>query len=323
MTRRRVALAVSAALSVLLLSGCSFGSSGSDADGESGGVSQPDIGVEAPADGEGVAPRDEDQFGEDRLVDAPDDRSVITTGWLTVTVDDPVESAEDVAAIVGRVDGRIESRSETPGTDTQQARATLVVRIPAEDFDDVLSELRGLGEVDSVQLEASDVTQQRQDLDARIEALQTSVDRLLALLADADDTADLIVIESELTTRQAELDSLTAQRDALVDQVDSSTLTVELLSEGIAAQAGPDDFWSGVAAGWDALVRFASGLLVVAGVLLPWLGAALVLGGIVTAIVVLALRARRHGHERTAGPGTPREDSPERPATGPGPGDGA
>ncbi|MGR0220906.1 DUF4349 domain-containing protein [Agromyces sp. ZXT2-6] len=292
MTRRRAILAVSAALSVLLLSGCSFGSSGTD----SGEVAQPDIGVEAPADDGGVAPRDEEQFGEDRLIEAPDERSVVTTGWLAVTVDDPVESAEEVAGIVDRADGRIESRSETPGTDTQQARATLVVRIPAQDFDDVLTDLRELGEVDSVQLDASDVTQQRQDLDARIDALQASVDRLLALLAEADDTADLIAIESELTTRQAELDSLTAQRDWLVDQVDYSTLTVELLSEGIAPDAGPDDFWSGVAAGWDALVGFASALLVIAGVLLPWLAAALVLGGIVTGIVLLAVQARRRGH---------------------------
>lgn len=296
MTRRRVALAVSAALSVLLLSGCSLGSSGSDADDDSGGVAQPDIGVEAPSEGEGVAPRDEDQFGEDQPVDAPDDRSVITTGWLAVTVDDPVDSATEVAEVVDRAGGRVESRSETPGTDTQQARATLVVRIPADDFDDVLAELRDLGEVSSVQLDASDVTQERQDLDARIEALQASVDRLLALLADADDTADLIAIESELTTRQAELDSLTAQRDWLADQVDYSTLTVELLSEGVAPEAGPDDFWSGVTAGWDALVRFASGLLVVAGVLLPWFGAALVVGGIVTGIVLLAVRSRRRVH---------------------------
>lgn len=310
MTRRRVALAVSAALSVLLLSGCSFGSSGSGAGDESGGAAQPDIGVESPADGEGVAPRDEEQFGEDRLVDAPDDRSVITTGWLALTVDDPVDSASEVAALVDRAGGRVESRSETPGTDTQQARATLVVRIPADDFDEVLADLRELGEVSSVQLDASDVTQERQDLDARTAALQASVDRLLALLADASDTADLIAIESELTTRQAELDSLTAQRDWLADQVDYSTLTVELLSEGVAPEAGPDDFWSGVAAGWDALVRFASGLLVVAGVLLPWLGVALVLGGIATGIALLAVRGRRRGPHAA-------------PRTGSGPQDGA
>ena len=96
-------------------------------------------------------------------------------------------------------------------------------------------------------------------IDARIEALQASVDRMLALLAEADDTADLITIESELTARQAELDGLTAQRDWLADQVDYSTLTVELLSEGIAPDAGPDDFWSGLAAGWEALVGFLAG----------------------------------------------------------------
>ncbi|MEI5584487.1 MULTISPECIES: DUF4349 domain-containing protein [unclassified Agromyces] len=301
MMRRRATLAVSAALSLLLLSGCSLGSSEGGAD-DSGAMPQPDVGVEEPSGGEGVAPRDEDQFGEDQVVDAPGDRSVITTGWLAVTVDDPIGTATETADIVDRAGGRVESRTETPGTGTQQARATLVVRIPADDFDRVLADLRELGDVTSVQLDASDVTEQRQDLDARIEALQASVDRLLALLAEAAHTADLITIESELTTRQAELDSLTTQRDRLVEQVDFSTLTVELLSEGIAPEAGPDDFSSGVAAGWEGLVRFASGLLVVAGVLLPWLAAALVLGAVVTAIVLVAARARHRGRERVAQP---------------------
>lgn len=316
MMRRRALLAASAALTVLLLGGCGIGTSGSDAGDDSGGVSQPDVGVDAPAEGgEGVAPRDEEQFGEDRQVDQDDDRSVITTGWLALTVDDPVESAAEVADLADRAGGRVESRSETPGTDTQRARATLVLRVPSDDLDAVLADLRELGDVSSVQLDATDVTQERQDLDARIEALQASVDRLLALLAEADDTADLIAIESELTTRQAELDSLTTRRDRLADQVDYSTLTVELLSEGVAPEAGPDDFWSGVAAGWEALVRFASGLLVVAGVLLPWLGAALVVAAVVTGIVLLAIRARRRSHPHVppaapAAPGDPGHAGP-------------
>lgn len=299
MTRRRAPLAAaSAALLALLLAGCTAGQ-GSTSD--SGGVApQPDTGVEAPAGGG-------DAGGEELAPQQPveDDRSVITTGWLTMTVDDPVDSAAEVASIVDRAGGRIDSRSETPGTDTQQARATLVVRIPADDFDPVLAELRELGEVDSVQLDASDVTQQREDLDARIGALQASVDRLLALLAEATTTADLIAIESELSSRQAELDSLVAQRDSLADQVDFSTLTVELLSEGIAPDAGPDDFWSGLVTGWEALVSFLAGLLVVAGVLLPWIGLMLVIAAIITAIVILATRSRRHPHE--AGP---RDDRP-------------
>lgn len=293
MTRRRAHLAAAAAaIAALLLSGCTMGQ-GSSTDGGTPGVApQPDIGVEAPAEGG-------DAGGEEFAPQQPveDDRSVITTGRLTITVDDPVDAASDVASIVDRAGGRIDSRSETPGTDTQQARATLVVRIPADGFDAALAEMRELGEVDSVQLDASDVTQQRQDLDARIEALEASVDRLLALLAEATTTADLIAIESELSSRQAELDSLVSQRDWLVDQVDYSTLTVDLLSEGIAPDAGPDDFWSGLVAGWEALVAFLSGLLVVAGMLLPWLGLLLVLAAIVVGIVILATRRNRHPHD--------------------------
>ncbi|GAA2045541.1 hypothetical protein GCM10009819_36190 [Agromyces tropicus] len=324
MTSRRLRFAAVAALSALLLSGCSMAGGSSDSSADGGGVApQPDIGAEAPADG-GVAPRDEQPFTEGEQFGTIDDgRSVITTGWMTITVDDPVARAGEVASIVGRADGRVDSRSETPGTDTQQARATLVVRIPAERFDDVLADLRELGEVDAVQLEASDVTQQKQDLDSRIQSLQTSVDRLRTLLAQADDVSDLIAIESELTTRQAELDSLRTQRDFLADQVDYSTLTVELLSEGLAPEAGPNDFWSGVVAGWNALTGFVSGLLVAVGVLLPWIAVLAVGAAIVVGIVVLATRRRHPGDgSPTAGAdgaGAPAPGTREDAAPTPGP----
>ncbi|WP_430647758.1 DUF4349 domain-containing protein [Agromyces sp. GXS1127] len=289
MTSRGIRFAGLVALSALLLTGCSMASGGSDSE-----MSEPDIGMEAPAGGGGVAPRDEQPFTEDEQAGSiEEDDHVIRSGWMAITVDDPIDAAAEVAALVGAADGRIDSRNETPATDTQQARATLVVRIPADRYDDVLADLRELGEVDSVQLESDNVSQQRRDLDSRIESLQTSVDRLRTLLAQADDVGDLIAIESELTTRQSELDALTAQRDALVDRVDYSTLTVELLSEGLAPEAGPNDFWSGLAAGWNALVGFVSGLLVVIGVMLPWLALLAVIAAIVVGIIVLATRGGR------------------------------
>ena len=157
-------------------------------------------------------------------------------------------------------------------------------------------------------MNASDVTQQRQDLDGRIEALTASVDRLQQLLAEATTVADLIAIESELTTRQAELDSLTQQRDWLVDQVDFSTITVDLVTEDVAPDPQPDDFWSGLVAGWNALVAFASWLGVAVGVLLPWLLVGLVTTAVVVAIVLLATRRRRGG---------PTSTTPAAPATTP------
>ena len=225
--------------------------------------------------------------------DADADRSVITTGWISITVDDPIAAAQSAADIADASGGRVDSRNETPGTDTQTPSARLTLRIPADELDSAVAELRELGTVNSVSMDAADVTSQRQDLDARIDALSASVDRLQELLGTATSIADLISIESELTTRQAELDSLTQQRDALVDQVDYSTLSVELVTEAQAPAAVPGDFWSGLAAGWGALVVFGAWLSVAIGVLLPWLLAAAVIAAIIVGTVLLSTRRRR------------------------------
>lgn len=280
MRRRLAPAAAAAALTALLLAGCSAGADQSTAPVEE------------------VAPAPGTVEGEDAAGGAAEaplaDRSVITTGWVSITVEDPVASAQDAVDLAEARGGRVDSRTETPGTDAQPPSASLTLRIPADELDAFMTEVRELGSVNSVSMNASDVTQQRQDLDARIEALSASVDRLQELLAEATTIADLIAIESELTTRQAELDSLTQQRDWLVDQVDYSTITVDLITEEVAPEPLPDDFWSGVVAGWNALLGFARWVGIAVGVMLPWLAAALVTAGIVILIVVLSTRRGRH-----------------------------
>jgi hypothetical protein len=282
MRRRLVPAAAAAALLALLLAGCTAGAGQSDSPAMEPG----EMGPQAPlVEGEDAA------GSADGAQSA--DRSVITTGWVSVTVDDPVDAAQQAVDLAEARGGRVDSRTETPGTDAQPPSASLTLRIPSDDLDPFLAELRELGTVNSVSMNASDVTQQRDDLDGRIEALTASVDRLQQLLAEATTIADLIAIESELTTRQAELDSLTQQRDSLVDQVDYSTITVDLVTEAVAPDPQPDDFWSGLAVGWNALVGFATWLGVAVGVLLPWALAALLIGAIVLVIVLVATRSRR------------------------------
>ncbi|MRG60972.1 DUF4349 domain-containing protein [Agromyces sp. CFH 90414] len=317
----RIAAAAAAAVTTaLLLAGCSAGS-GSDASAPMSdpSVASPETHRFTESDGSDTSAEmqaaDEEASGDEASGGEPSDeeRSVIRTGWIRLTVDDPIASADEIADLATGVRGRIDTRTETPGTDIQSARAQLVLRIPADDLDGVVEDLRELGMVDEVSLNASDVTRQRQDLDARIDALGASVDRLTELLAQATTTSDLIEIESELTTRQAELDSLTGQRDALVDQVDYSTLTVDLITEDISPEPKPDDFWSGLAAGWEALVGFGAGLLVVLGVLLPWIALLAAIAAVVVAIVVVSVRAgtRRREPDAEVEASTPDEERRE------------
>jgi len=144
--------------------------------------------------------------------------------------------------------------------------------------------------VNYVSLNASDVTQQSQDLDARVTALTTSVDRLLSLMSQAGNTADLIAIESELSTRQADLEAMRSQRDYLTDQVEFSTISVDLLATGTVAPGSPDSFWTGIVAGWNALVAALGGLLVGLGFALPWIAIAVIAATIVIVIIRLFTR---------------------------------
>ena len=310
--RRLAPAAAAAALTALLLAGCTAG--GNEASTIEPGMVQPGM----PNEDMGPMPEGGEAADSTELEATPDDdRSVITTGWMSVTVDDPIASAEEAADIVEQAGGRLDSREETPATDTQSARASLTMRIPSDEMKGVVDELRELGSVNSVSTTSSDVTQQRNDLDARIEALGASVDRLQQLLATATSIADLIAIESELTTRQSELDSLTQQRDWIVDQVDYSTLTLDLVTEDVAPDPAPDDFWSGLAAGWAALVGFASGLGVAIGVLLPWLLVVLVVAAIVVAIVVATTRQRPRETDASASgsPQSPPANVPDAPGS--------
>jgi hypothetical protein len=303
--RRLAPAAAAAAITALLLAGCTMGGA-SDSDVPAVDTPSGEIAPEPGKVDEGAAEDAAGGTAEAQLAD----RSVITTGWVSITVDDPVAKAEEAADLAEQAGGRVDNRTETPGTDSQPPSASLTLRVPSDELDEFVDALRELGTVNSVSMNASDVTQQRQDLDARIDALTASVERLRELLATATTIADLIAIESELTTRQAELDSLTQQRDWLVDQVDFSTVTVDLVTEEVAPDPRPDDFWSGIVAGWNALLAFANWLGVAVGVMLPWLGVALVAGAMIVAIVVLATRGRKHKPEAaTSTPEPPRNDT--------------
>ncbi|WP_426519971.1 DUF4349 domain-containing protein [Diaminobutyricibacter sp. McL0618] len=255
----------------LLLAGCTGGGGSSTSAGSGGTAVQG-----KPQDAGGSVA---DPAAKSDSVISPN-RDVVTTGSVSLTADDPIAAADRASAIVIGAGGRVDNSSEQPGTDTEKANATLVLRIPSSNLDATLTSIKRLGTVDSAAFTATDVTTQANDIDGRITALQASVDRLLALMAKATTTADLITIESTLSDRQGQLDSLRAQQKALADQVAMSTITVTFHAKGTVAAAAPGTFWSGLTAGWNALVAAVNGLLIALGVALPWLVVLGVIGAI-------------------------------------------
>lgn len=297
---RRTLAVAAVALSAFLLVGCT-------ASGETSG-SLPGVGADAPTSRDGgVAPEIAGGGAQGASEDSDvttENRDVITTGSVSLSVTDPITAAEEAETITVRAGGRIDSRTENPKTPNQPAGADLTLRIPANALDEALDQLRELGTVNFVSLNASDVSQQTQDLDARITSLRTSVDRLLGLMTQATTTTDLIAIETALSTRQSELESLRSQRDYLSDQIDYATITLELHPVGTVAPGAPESFWPAIVAGWNALVTALGAVVVAIGFALPWVLAL----GIAALVVLLALRIARR--KRRGTPTTPQPAAP-------------
>ena len=280
-TRTFAALALSA---VLTLAGCATSTDSWEESSVSMG--SPDI-----AYSEDLAVEMDMQSRSDMSSSVEPD--IIRTGYLSLSVDSPADTADQITEVVEAAGGRIASRSDYTPVDYGQPSSYLEARIPYEVLDATVASLQELGDVQEVSLNTVDVSLQKVDLDARIQVLEAAITRLNELLAEAATTSDLISVESALSERQAELDSLQSQRDYLSDQTLFATLSISLITPENATPADPDGFLDGIIRGWESILAFFAGAIVWAGIAVPWLG----LLGLVILLGIVVRRIRRRRKE--------------------------
>jgi HAMP domain-containing protein len=150
--------------------------------------------------------------------------------------------------------------------------------------------------------QAEDVTATYIDTQARIGPARDSITRVRALMAKATDLQQLLVLESELTRRQSDLDALTQQLADLDKRTTMSQVTVAMWTPAAAAVV---DEGTGVVGGlrgaWEALLGSLTVVLTGLAVLLPWL----LLIGLGALIALRVVRRRRATAAASAPPTSP------------------
>ena len=305
MTRRRThmrptrALAVAVLSAVLPLSACATGGDDVDSGGTSVAAEDGDAAAGAAPDERGVA--EDAALGTDP--DAGDplamEPAIISKGNVQLQSDDVEKTVFDVQALVDKYGGEVTDRETNTDDEGDVRMARLVLRIPAKQFSDAFGELEQVADLKSSSSTSEDVTTKVIDNAVRIRAQRRSLRRIEVLLDRAVSIRDIVSIESQLTRRQADLDSLEQQQAFLRDQTSMSTVTVniQLTPDEPATQKKDEDdagFLSGLETGFKALVVFAVGLATVFGALLPWLVVLLLVGG---PLWLLVRRLRRREPE--------------------------
>ncbi|HEY1548117.1 MAG TPA: DUF4349 domain-containing protein [Kofleriaceae bacterium] len=157
-----------------------------------------------------------------------DDRKVIRTGKLEVVVSTYDSARAQIEAIVKASGGYIDS-THVERAESRVSDATIVIRIPADAFDNILPQLRQLGDVESETTNASDITDQYVDTEARLASDQQLEKRLLELATARDGKLDqVLAVERELARVRGEIESFQGHLKLWNDQISLSTLTLEL-----------------------------------------------------------------------------------------------
>lgn len=267
----RTHLASLAVVTALLLAGCSAGGGDSagveSASADDGAASEPqaEAGGEAAQDGTGT----DDQ----ERPSAAEGRSFVVSGSIAVIVEDPREAVGEAAIIVEDTGGFVQERDITAGGQGEPARAFLLVRIPSQDVTRTLLAIEDLGELDHLNETSVEVTEQVVDMAGRVRAKELSIAQLEEVLATSTSVAEIAEAEEMLSARQAELEVLLTEQEALTEVIELATFEVNLWSPGQAPE-GPVEleqgFWPSLVRSWDALVGSLGGVLTVLGAILPW-----------------------------------------------------
>lgn len=305
--RRGVALAGVMLATVGMVAGCSGGgdSEAGDADGGFGGqvtAGDTESRMDAPAQGsaarEGAPGAVSDGL---RTANRPAaaGRAVIRRGEIAIVTEEMNRARIDIEDLLGEHGGYIDSEDTVNDRRGRPESSVLVLRVPEPSFDEVMQELAGIGRTKAAERTSEDVTAELVDVESRVATQEASLARLRGFLNQASDVDDMIRIESEIAQRQADLESLKAQQKYLRDHTAMSRVTVRLRTPAAPPPPPAEEeqgFLAGLGSGWTALQAVLVGVATVAGALLPFT-VAFVLVGVPLWLLVRSIRRRRFAAE--------------------------
>lgn len=158
----------------------------------------------------------------------PQERLIIRTADLSITVDDTPETIDDIAGLASGMGGFVVS-SNTYQSFEESYGGNITVRVPAERFDEALDAIKDMAvEVNNETISGQDVTEEFVDLEARVNNLKAAEAQLQEIMENAQDTEDVLAVYNQLTQTRGEIEVLEGRMNYLRDSARLSTINVNL-----------------------------------------------------------------------------------------------
>ena len=153
-------------------------------------------------------------------------RMVISTAQMSLEVRSVVKAYDEISLLARDAGGFITESSVSHGDGTESGSVT--IRVPAKQYQPLLSRISKLGKVLEKQESGQDVTQEYVDLDSRLRNLNREEQAFLDVLNKARRVTDILAVENELGRVRGEIEQATGRMKYLQNQVSLATITVQL-----------------------------------------------------------------------------------------------
>jgi PKD repeat protein len=174
---------------------------------------------------------------------------------VSIRTANPEEAASSVAALAYSVGGYVAYQS------TYTDAADVVIRVPASQYQQVLSKVEATGTVLGLTSNSNDVTVQYTDLNATLTSLQTEQGALLRLLNGSTSINSTLVIESQLQGVNQQINEVESQILQTRTLIDYSTIDVTIsetaaqLPLSVTLSATPTNGTSPLSVTFNAVVK--------------------------------------------------------------------
>lgn len=200
-------------------------------------------------------------------------RMIIRIGTMSVEVEKFDDAAGKVTEMVKKNGGYISSTTSSLNSSGKK-QGTLVLKVPADKYDGLISEVSTVGKVMNQNINANDITEEYIDLEARIKTQKELEQRLLKLLSEKTARlTDVVEVEQKLASVRQVIESIDGKMRHMRNQSEMSTLTLSLYEPAILQTSSGGGFFyelgQGVKAGLRGFTDILSGMLTLFIALLP------------------------------------------------------
>jgi hypothetical protein len=155
------------------------------------------------------------------------DTKIIKTAYLSIEVKDVPGSVETLKSLAAQKGGYISSTNIQQSYNNRLS-GSVILRVPAAEFDSTLTGVKALGTTKSVSTQGQDVTEEYVDLQAQKVSYQNQLAQYNEIMKKAEKVEDVITVQQQIDRVQTELNRLEGRLKFLDSRIDLSTITVNL-----------------------------------------------------------------------------------------------